>query len=559
MKVKSPAPVDLRDRMWPEPDLSVLGDGLPEAPVVPFGCLTARWSSFVDDSARGKSCPADYVVGGLFSSAAALLSGARCAMPWADWIEPAIIWVALVGDPSSGKSPALDTVLGPLREIEEERAAGFATDFRQHVEAVERARAVKNQWRESLHKATKGGGNIAEMPEEAMEPDEPQRPRLVTSDSTIEKIALILSGNKGRGLLSYRDELSGWLNNFERHGGSDRAFWVECFGGRPHTQDRVKHPKPIRVECLAVSIVGGIQPDRLRSFTMKNDDDGMAARFLFCYPAGSPPFERPKRLADVGFAASAFSKLAALEAEVTDEGRRKPRVVPFSEEAADILEQWRSHSFPAHESQAHGLLLSAVGKMPGLVVRLALIIEYLDWSAEIDRPEPEAISASAVDAAISFVEDYAIPMARRALAAGSQPVEAKNAALAARWVLDNLDILNMERENLRDLRRRPGFPIKDPTTMDRVEPLLTDAGFWRPLQSSNTRGTKRKDVEISPRLSAANFAKFVEMTSEPGHGLKLGKVGKLGSDEMDEERTAIQVIDGDPENDPSTAEGRNPT
>lgn len=525
---------------WPDPDLSILGDNLPEAPEPPLGCLTAPWAQWVEDAAKGKACPVDFVLGGLIASAAAILSGARKAVPWEGWTDGhPILWCALVGNPSSGKSPALDTVLGPLREIEDRWSGEFEDELRRHVEAVERAHAAKDQWRESLKKATKDGGIVPELPIDAMEPDEPQRSRLVTGDTTIEKVALILSGNKGRGVLSYRDELSGWLMNFERHGGSDRAFWVECYGGRPYTQDRVKHSKPIQVDCLGVSVIGGIQPDRLRSFTIKNDDDGMAARFLFFYPEGSPPFERPKRSADPELIAQAFSRLAALESSVGDDGRRFPSGVPLSTSAANMLEEWRRDVLPQHERMSRGLLLSALGKLPGVIVRLSLVFEYLAWAVDPDRPEPETVSASAVDAAITFAEEYALPMARRALVAGSQPREAKDAALVAQWLLDT----RPERVNLRDLRRLPGFPVSDPHALDAAAPVLVDAGFWRPVET-HTGGRPRKDYEVSPRLPFVKAAKSAKSPSDVAETRSFDSFDGFGRDNPDIERSSTQAVDG---------------
>ena len=144
----------------------------------------------------------------------------------------------------------------------------------------------------------------------------------------------------------------------------------------------------------------------------------MAARFLFFYPAGAPLFERPTQEADPEFIDAAFSRLASLQPETGEDGRHNPRIIPFSDKAADMLEQWRRDLLPTHERMACGLLLSAVGKFPGMIVRLALVFEHLAWSIDRDREEPETVSASAVDAAITFIEDYALPMARRALAAG---------------------------------------------------------------------------------------------------------------------------------------------
>ena len=200
----------------------------------------------------------------------------------------------------------------------------------------------------------------------------------------------------------------------------------------------------------------------------------------------------------------------------------------------------RRDVLPGHERMARGLLLSAVGKFPGMVVRLALVFEYLAWAIERGRPEPEAISAGAVGAAIALIEAYSLPMARRALAAGSQSPKAKNAALVTQWVLDN----RPERVNLRDLRRLAGFPVTDPQALDEAALLVAEASIWRLLPSSNSRGTKRKDYEISPLVRSADFADFAKFHEDDGAGEKVGKVDKLGNEDLDPERAAIMAVDG---------------
>src|SRR5829696_128525 len=65
--------------------------------------------------------------------------------------------------------------------------------------------------------------------------------------------------------------------------GADRAFWVEGYGGRPFTIDRVKHPLPVIIPRLSIGVLGGVQPDRLADL-IHGPDDGLQARFLWLWP-----------------------------------------------------------------------------------------------------------------------------------------------------------------------------------------------------------------------------------------------------------------------------------
>ncbi len=76
----------------------------------------------------------------------------------------------------------------------------------------------------------------------------PSRPRLKVADTTPEKMGLLMASHV-KGLMFHRDELAGFLGAFDKYGGggSDRAFWSECYNGGYYAIDRVKHPEPIRI------------------------------------------------------------------------------------------------------------------------------------------------------------------------------------------------------------------------------------------------------------------------------------------------------------------------
>ena len=90
-----------------------------------------------------------------------------------------------------------------------------------------------------------------------------------------------------------RDELAGWLEGMARYsgGGSDRPFWLEAYGGRGFTVERMGR-EPLTIDRLSIGVVGGIQPDRLNTLLFKSDDDGLLARFLPIWPEPAP-LKRP--------------------------------------------------------------------------------------------------------------------------------------------------------------------------------------------------------------------------------------------------------------------------
>lgn len=261
--------------------------------------------------------------------------------------------------------------------------------------------------------------------------------------------------------------------------------------------ERVKHDgKPMRIPRLAVAILGGIQPDRLNSMLMKGDDDGLTARFLWLWPDRVPP-ERPTTFPARDRALQALRRMAALKAPGSDGDDTAPKVVMLSPDAADQFQNWRK---PHADNEPEGSLASWWGKCPGFILRIALALEHLWWSAEADPADPNTISLNAIKAAIDLVESYFKPMARityglngvstgSALAAGlcAEIINRSLTVINAREVYMNWGIKGLSRaeETVATLR------------------ILEDADWVRSMRCKATKlnGRPRQDFVVNPKLS----------------------------------------------------------
>jgi hypothetical protein len=100
---------------WPRPDTRLIDDDRPPAPLLHDDALPAGWGVWISDEAAARACPRDYVAAGLIAAASAWIGNARRVMATADWIEPAHLWFALIGVPSTGKTPALRPLIEASR------------------------------------------------------------------------------------------------------------------------------------------------------------------------------------------------------------------------------------------------------------------------------------------------------------------------------------------------------------------------------------------------------------------------------------------------------------
>lgn len=489
---------------WTSPDISVLSAGRREPPKMPPEMFGPAWP-LLSDMAQGAGAPIDYVAVSFLAVVASLIGGKRKVRPYdsADWSEPCTLWAGLVGDPSSGKSPALDRTTNALREMERVHATDHGDMLNCWRGDCERAKVEWASYQILVKEASKEGIATPPVPEGAVEPRQPQRRRLLVQDSTPEKLAEILSGNPA-GTLHLRDELAGWLTSFDRYTPGGREFWLEAYGGRPFVIDRKGNPEPTTVPFNGVSVVGGIQPEKLADalFGRGKPDDGLVARFLWAWP-NRPDYQRPRRCADHSTLAAMYGRLDGLAWGVGADGRDVPVTLSLDDNAADIFEQFERANRDAGD-EAGGLYKSFCGKLPGMVLRLSLVSELARWAYE-GGAEPKSISATTVASVAEFVDEYAKPAALRVFGDAALPVVERNAATLGRLILKN----KLMKVNARDLKRAPykqHLPaMREAEPLNEALAFLVEADWLKPVgaRAGETPGRQSSDYAVNPDVHGA--------------------------------------------------------
>lgn len=484
---------------WPAPDMSILGGGRTVPPVIPPDIFGSLWP-LVQDLAAGAGAPVDYVGVSVLATAASLIGAKRQVRPFAeaDWKEPCILWVAPVGDPSSNKSPAIDAATAPLRRLERELAEQHKDRLLNWQAEAERAKAEKAEWQAQVKAATKDGVATPSMPPAAVEPDEPQRPRLLMQDGTPEAVGDILAGNPN-GVLHLRDELAGWLTSFERYSPGGREFWLEAYGGRPHVIDRKSFKAPLFIPFNGVTVLGGIQPEKLSECLLKTADDGLVPRFLWAWP-DPIRYQRPRAIADVALLEQVYRRLLSLNPSYDDQGQPEPVTIMLSEPAGHVFEAWIRNNDDAVR-EASSLYKGFLGKLRGMVLRLALTAELLVWAAG-GAAEPKTVSVETLVAVLGFIDDYAKPSALRVFGDAALPASERNAAALARYILKN----EAQRINARDIRRSSGIAtLKVAADVEAATEALEEANWLRPApsRSGGSPGRATKDFLVNPAVHGA--------------------------------------------------------
>jgi hypothetical protein len=439
---------DGRAAGWPEIDASLLDDGRGAVPAFPLDLLPQPWRDWVADKARSAGAPADYVAQALLAAVAGVCGTGVEVRITPDWSEPLVLWQALVGTSSSGKSPALARVRGLLASIEAKLRAG---------------------------KGEREGGPT----------------RILVGNPAVKAIARAVSGNP-RGVLLWRDRPSPWLADLGSRGADDRAHWLEAWSAGPVTIEDRRDP-PLHLDRLPVSVLGTIQPNRL-SEALETADDGLAARFLYSWP-DPPPYcplrERRKSKADES--ARMLWRIAERTRLAVD-----PLVLAFDERGLDCFDEFLTR-FHAETQDTEGLEAAWLGKGAGTVARLAAALELLAWSGTAASRPPGPIGRAQLEAAIALWTDYFRPHASVVFNRGGPTDLERRARRVIRWLKAG-GRTEVSRENV---RRDALAQSVSAAGADTVLFRLTAAGFVRPITHdvSPRGGRPAERWQVNPALA----------------------------------------------------------
>ena len=400
------------------------------------------------------------------------------------------MWVAVIGFSGTGKTPGLDVTRRVLSLIERGRKQKIAELQREHETRAQKAKAARKKWEKAVAEAVEANLPAPPKPADATEPGPFVAPRLSLSDSTIERLAVLLEA-RTQGLAFVADELARLFLNMKRYSnGQDNEFWLEAWDAKHFVVERQGRP-PVVLDYLLVGVIGGFQPDKLaRAF--EGDDDGMYARFFFAWP--EEPAHRPLS-----------NEVAEIEPEIQNALTRivdlptgedfvfAPRTVDLSPEGLAAFETFRAFLAQA-KAELDGREREWAAKGATHVLRLSATLAYLDW-AMLGGTEPQSIAEQYVEAAVQLWRDYFWPHSRAALRQIGLTEKHNNARRALCWIRANqkteVSLLDIRREAL-------GRRLDAEQTRTLLDGLVR-AG-WLKLLTTKTGGRAIHRWRVNPLL-----------------------------------------------------------
>lgn len=348
-----------------------------EPPQVPLNVLPDPIAAYAKDQSELLGSDPSIVAMSALAAAAAVIDDGIVLQPKRrdpTWTESARLWVGIVGDPSTKKSPSISKAVRHIKRLEsrlaEQNGAAYGDWKHRH-----------EQWKEAK-KASKGQ-------DVSPEPEQPPMRRLIVEDTTVEALSEILKDNP-RGVLCLQDELTAWFGSMDAYKGGggkgaskDRGHWLEIFNGGRRSIDRVTRGSTV-VPNWSACMVGGIQPEMMRRIASGMGNDGLLQRFMIVVarPAQKGEDRAPDREAMDRFAAL-FDHLEGISPS--------EQPVTMTEQAHQARERIEDLAVRMSQAFDQPHLKAWLGKWEGLFARLVLTYHVIECAVEGVYPNTKLV------------------------------------------------------------------------------------------------------------------------------------------------------------------------
>lgn len=366
-----------------------------------------------------------------------------------DWEIIPNVWGACIGRPSVMlKSPSMKEPMQLLERLQAEYGKKFEQEkIGSEFEALAN-KAFQDDIKTKLSKVAKGKDGAANGNElkklkadyaELMQSAEPEPTRRLfkSNETSIQSMTVLQNQNK-RGILVFRDELTGLLVKWDREDGADeRAYFLEGWNGNGSYTDCKIGRGITDAKSICISLLGGIQPDKLNRYlyqAMQGNNDGLMQRLqLAVYPdelnnwqlVDTKPNKAEKQRAYSIMATLAeldFIQYGAVQGEYDDRPYFR-----FDDDGQAVFNQWLIELQTIKIRQEENpLMVEHFGKFRSLMPSLALIFHCIDLA---DGKAQGNVSAQAARLAVQWCE-YLESHARRIYAMAESPDHAAAVRLA---------------------------------------------------------------------------------------------------------------------------------
>jgi DNA primase len=484
---------------WPK--VEPIQSELPPVEAFSEDLLPDSFRPLVADMTERMQVPMDYPAVVLVLCLAGAVNRRAAIQPKANdtgWLIVPNLWGGIIARPGLMKSPVIQAVTRPLNRIQTKWCHEHEEALKAYAREKEEYELRRAAWKEQYKTASKKGHTAPDRPEE--EPDEPKLRRLIVNDATFEALHETMSENPA-GILVIRDELTGWWSQLDRVGREgERAFCLQAWNGDTgHTIDRIGRGT-IHVEACCMSMLGGIQPGRLRSYLVDAledgpSNDGLIQRFqLLVWPDTEPGWNYVDRAPDAVSeqqAARVFRRLVDLEAE-------NPPRLRFAKNAQELFVEWLAElEAKIRGDELHPALVSHLSKYRSLMPSLAALLHLAEAAARGE--DSRTVSLGHAQQAVAWC-DYLESHARRVYSCIVTPQ-----LRAARELADKIKRRKVGADGFfscREVYLKGWSGLDSPEAVKQAADVLQDARWVRDVSapSGPFGGRPANRYEVNPKV-----------------------------------------------------------
>jgi len=299
--------------------------------------------------------------------------------PGTDYKAPPILWVGMVGESGTMKTPILNILTSSLCLIQGELAEQWK------LNKAERERELE------YYQLKKKG--------EKTEPLMPLAPLrdIFFSDFTIESIAQSVSNYPDTGYLIFVDELAGFFKSMDayRQSGGDRQKWLTAYNGGGFKVNR-KGADTLWTSHTSLSMLGGVQPSVLEKLIKQDDspEDGLWNRFMFVHLPQSKM---------EAFSTYSFGLADELKTIYQRLSNQPDREYKLADESKPVWKLWHDQMEEKVWNEPSNLLRATYAKFKGAAARIALVLHCTN-AAIVNQLPDTPISSETLSNAIAFTQ-----------------------------------------------------------------------------------------------------------------------------------------------------------
>lgn len=367
----------MTEQKTPDTNLHELENPVEPTPLLPIDGMPDLIQDFIKKMEGIYRTPRDYWAGSVIM-ATALAIGDKMELQTKYKNNP-VFWGVFIGDVSNGKTEPLDLCLRYFHQIDTKNYK----EWRQNLNEFERNSKLSKKEKEEQ------GIEAGEFPECF---------QYILKDTTPEAMAEAHRINN-RGILIYRDELKGWIDDFGRYSKSGEQSEMLTTWSQKGVSYHRKGSGVLQISKPMLCVAGGIHRELLHTLATDNrSENGFMARMVSFFPDNTE--KQPYN--------NAIPEESILTAwddfiyELVSIKETKPLVLP--DKTSKIYEAWYNDNVRKINSETAPYLKGVFGKLDIILLRMAIILRGMNYIHEGNATA--GILPREMDAAIQITEYF---------------------------------------------------------------------------------------------------------------------------------------------------------